>query len=170
VNSKHAIRIATVEDASRIAVLGAQVWLQTYVDAGISEVVARYILETFAVKRVRALVEDSSAAVLVAEEEGRLAGYAVLRLGSWHGDISSEVETLYVQEPVTRRGIGSALLARSRDVALNRTGSRAVWLTVNSRNERALSFYRAGGFVADGITSFELGGVKYENTVMVGRG
>jgi diamine N-acetyltransferase len=170
VSSKHAIRIATVEDASRIAVLGAQVWVQTYVDTGISEVVARYILETFAVERVRALVEDSSAAVLVAEQEGGLAGYVVLRLGSWHGDISTEVETLYVHEPLTGRGIGSALLARSRDVAMDRTGSQAVWVAVNSRNERALGFYRARGFVADGITYFELGGVKHENTVMVARG
>ena len=163
------IRPASVEDAPRIAVLGAQVWVQTYVDTGISEVVARYILETFAVKRVRALVEDSSAAVLVAEEEGRLAGYVVLRLGSWHGDISSEIETLYVHEPLTEEGIGSALLARSRDVAMDRTGSRAVWVAVNSRNERALGFYRARGLAADGITYFELGGAKYENTVMVGR-
>lgn len=44
------MRIATLEDAPRIAVLGAQVWLQTYATAGVSDVIARYVLETFAVR------------------------------------------------------------------------------------------------------------------------
>lgn len=167
--STYPIRFAIREDVWRLAVLGTQVWLDAYAVDGISEVIAKYVLEAFAIERIERLVRDPDAVVLAAERGPNLAGYVVLRFGSCHGDISAEIETLYVQEALTERGIGSALLERARAVAMDRTGSRAVWLAVNSRNEGAIRFYRARGLTPDGITYFDLGGTKHENTVMVAR-
>lgn len=167
--STHANRIATFDDVPRLAVLGAQVWLDTYAVAGVPDAMARFVLDAFSVERIRSLVQDPNAIVLVAEQDANLAGYVVARLGSCHGNISTEIQTLYVQEPLTGRGIGSALLAQSREAAMRRAGSRAVWLAVNSRNERAIRFYRARGLSEDGITYFLLSDTKHENTVMVAR-
>ena len=50
-----------------------------------------------------------------------------------------------------------------------KTGDRAIWLVVNSQNEKAISFYRSRGMTQDGIAYFELGGTKHENKVMVAR-
>jgi len=167
--STHAIRTATLEDAPRIAVLGAHVWLQTYAVTGVSDGIARYVLEAFAVDKIRALSADPEVALLVAESRGNLGGYLAMRFNSYHADVANEIETLYIQESLTGRGIGSALLAHAREIAMTRTGTKAVWLAVNSRNVRAISFYQSRGLTQDGVTYFELGGTKHENIVMVAK-
>jgi ribosomal protein S18 acetylase RimI-like enzyme len=107
---------------------------------------------------------------LVAEAEGNLAGYIVMRFGSYHADVSIEIETLYIQDSFSGRGIGSALLIHARGIAEAKTGNRAIWLIVNSQNEKAISFYHSRGMTQEGIAYFELGGIKHENKVMVARG
>jgi ribosomal protein S18 acetylase RimI-like enzyme len=166
----HSIRTARPEDSARIAVLGAHVWVHTYAAAGVSEVIAQYILTTFTPGKILTLVNDPGAVLLVAEAEGNLAGYIVMRFGSYHADVSIEIETLYIQDSFSGRGIGSALLIHARGNAEAKTGNRAIWLIVNSQNEKAISFYHSRGMTQEGIAYFELGGIKHENKVMVARG
>ena len=165
----HSIRPATVDDAARIAVLGAHVWVHTYATTGVSDVIAQYVLTSFTPEKIQALVNDPGVVLLVAEAETHLAGYIVMRFGSYHADVPIEIETLYIQDSFSGRGIGSALLNHARGIAMVRTGNRAIWLIVNSRNEKAISFYRSRGMTQDGIAYFELGGIKHENKVMVAR-
>jgi ribosomal protein S18 acetylase RimI-like enzyme len=165
----HSIRISKPEDAPLIAVLGAHVWVHTYAAAGVSDVIAQYVLATFTLDKIRALMDDPSRVLLVAEAEANLAGYIVMRFGSRHADVPIEIETLYIQDSFAGRGIGSALLTHARDIAMVRTGNRSIWLTVNSQNAKAISFYRSRGMTQDGIAYFELAGIKHENTVMVAR-
>jgi ribosomal protein S18 acetylase RimI-like enzyme len=165
----HSIRTAEPEDAPLIAVLGAHVWVHTYAPAGVSEGIAQYVLATFTLDKIQALVVDPSRVLLVAEVEANLAGYIVMHFGSYHADVPIELETLYIQDSFAGRGIGSALLTHARDVAMVRTGNRSIWLTVNSQNAKAISFYRSRGMTQDGIAYFELARIKHENTVMVAR-
>ena len=166
-SSTYLIRPALADDAPRIAVLGAQVWIHTYATAAISEVIAQYVLASFTPERFRTLAQDPGAVMLVAEREGNLAGYIVVRFASQHADIQTEIETLYVQACFAGQGIGSGLLTRAKEIALTKTGSRSIWLMVNSQNESAIAFYRSLGMKQDGLTYFELGGVKHENKVMI---
>jgi ribosomal protein S18 acetylase RimI-like enzyme len=165
----HSIRPARPEDAARIAVLGAHVWVHTYAAAGVSDVIAQYVLTTFTREKILALLNDPGIVLLVAEAEANLSGYIVMRFDSYHADVPVEIETLYIQDSFAGRGIGSALLNHARGVAMVRTGDRAIWLIVNSENEKAISFYRSRGMTQDGIAYFELGGIKHENKVMVAR-
>ncbi|CAB3652613.1 Spermidine/spermine N(1)-acetyltransferase [Paraburkholderia sediminicola] len=165
----HLIRTARPEDSARIAVLGANVWVHTYAAAGVSEVIAQYVLATFTPEKIQTLVNDLGAVVLVAEAEGNLAGYIVMRFDSYHTDVPIEIETLYIHASFSGRGIGSALLAHARGIAEARTGNRAIWLIVNSQNEKAISFYRSRGLTQEGVAYFALGGIKHENKVMVAR-
>ncbi|MGZ2749129.1 N-acetyltransferase family protein [Burkholderia stagnalis] len=165
----HSIRPANAEDSARRAVLGAHVWVHTYATSGVSDVIAQYVMTTFTPETFRSLSSDPDIVLLVAEADVNLAGYIVMRFGSYHADVPIEIKTLYVQSAFAGRGIGSALLAHARGVAMARTGHRAIWLTVNARNQNAISFWHACGMTQDGITYFELGGVKHENKVMVAR-
>ncbi|VWD33522.1 GCN5-related N-acetyltransferase [Burkholderia lata] len=169
-NTMVSIRTARQEDAARIAVLGAHVWVHTYAAAGVSEVIAQYVLKTFATERILTLVSDPGAVLLVAEAGGNLAGYMVIRLGSHHADVLVEIETLYVQATFSGRGIGSSLLTHAGVIAEERTGSRSFWLSVNSQNEKAIAFYHSRGMAQEGIAYFELGGIRHENRIMVARG
>ncbi|WP_321901098.1 GNAT family N-acetyltransferase [Paraburkholderia tropica] len=163
------IRVATPKDAARIAVLGANVWVHTYATEGVSDLIAQYVLTTFTPEKVLAGLNDSTVVLLVAEKEGNLAGYVVMRLGSYHAEIPTEIETLYIQDTFAGHGIGSALLHQARSIAMDRAGSQSIWLIVNSKNSKAISFYRSRGLTQEGIAYFELGGIKHENKVMVAR-
>jgi ribosomal protein S18 acetylase RimI-like enzyme len=165
----HSIRTARPEDSARIAVLGAHVWVHTYAAAGVSEIIAQYVLATFTPEKIQGLVNDPGTVVLIAEAEGNLAGYIVMRIGSYHADVPIEIETLYIQDSFSGRGIGSALLTHARGIAEARTGDRTVWLIVNSQNEKAISFYHSRGMTQEGLAYFELGGIRHENKVMVAR-
>ena len=165
----YSIRTARPEDSARIAVLGAHVWVHTYAAAGVSEIIAQYVLATFTPEKILALVNDPGVVLLIAEAEGNLAGYIVMRFGSYHADVAVEIETLYIQDAFSGRGIGSALLTYARGIAEAGTGNRTIWLIVNSQNEKAISFYHSRGMTQEGLAYFEIGGIKHENKVMVAR-
>lgn len=169
-NAMLSIRTARREDAARIAVLGAHVWVHTYAAAGVSEAIAQYVLSTFTSERILTLMNDAGVDLLVAEADGNLAGYIAVRLGSRHADVSVEIETLYIQPSFAGRGIGSSLLTHASGMAEERTGNRSFWLSVNSRNEKAIAFYHSRGMTQEGIAYFELDGIRHENKIMVARG
>jgi ribosomal protein S18 acetylase RimI-like enzyme len=168
-DSHFSLRRAVPEDAPRIAVLGTYVWLGTYANEGVSHVIADYLLEAFTPDVCRDRIQDPSSVVLVAEAATNLVGFLVLRYDNLYADATTEVEILYVQPSYAGSGIGTALLAAARDLAQERTGNPMFWLTVNSRNDRAIRFYRSLGLAEEGKTYFELGGTRHENLVMVSR-
>ncbi|GAA5174938.1 GNAT family N-acetyltransferase [Niveibacterium umoris] len=161
------IRPAERRDAARIAALGMQVWLHTYATGGVSGAMADYVLSEFTLAKLAARIEDPKRLVLVAEEEDHLLGYAVTNFDARHGDIASELETLYVQAHLLGRGIGHALLLAAHSAAARYHGDSRLWLTVNAQNARAIAFYQRQGFVEAGETDFELGGKPHRNLLMV---
>jgi ribosomal protein S18 acetylase RimI-like enzyme len=168
-NTEYVIRIAASADAQRISVLGAYVWLHTYAMTGISDDIAQYIQVTFTTDKILNIINDSNVLILVSEVGDALNGYIVIRFGSHYAGITIEIETLYVQDFFVSRGIGSALLEHAKNAIMIRLGNNSVWLTVNSQNERAISFYHSRGFVQDGVTYFKLGGKQHENIIMVSK-
>jgi ribosomal protein S18 acetylase RimI-like enzyme len=86
------------------------------------------------------LTEDASALPgLVAERDGRSAGYAMLRL---EGDVG-EVVVLHSLE--RRSGVGSALLDGARAEAA-RAGCSRLWLITTNDNVEAIRFYQRCGW------------------------
>ncbi|MCX9157364.1 GNAT family N-acetyltransferase [Niveibacterium sp. 24ML] len=161
------LRLAAPADAPRIAALGIFVWLHTYASDGISDAIARHVLDSLNETHIARLIADPARRLIVAERDNTLLAYAVLRFGGGHRGIRCEIETLYVHPGFARHGIGGALLHRARQEALARCGDAAVWLTVNARNPRALSFYQAQGFVDEGERGFELDGTQHLNRLLV---
>jgi ribosomal protein S18 acetylase RimI-like enzyme len=86
------------------------------------------------------LTEDASGlAGLVAESDGRPAGYALLRFEGEAG----EVVTLHTLE--RGAGIGTALLERARAEAA-RAGCERLWLVTTNDNVEAIRFYQRRGW------------------------
>ncbi len=163
------LRQASPADAARLSVLATQVWLHTYATAGISSVIAGYVLAEFSVHKFADLLVQKRSTVLVAEVQGHVVGYALVHTGQVcpTGGPSVEVATLYVQAHFTGQGIGTALLRECQQLAHQRSDSSAVWLEVNADNVPAIGFYKKHGMAKTGTTYFELGGEKYENHVLV---
>lgn len=98
-----------------------------------------------------------------------LVGYAIVEVGKAclaHSPALTHLDKLYVQEHFLGRGVGHALLREVRAEARRRAGSSALWLSVNSRNERAQAFYSRQGFMDIGATNFDLYGEQHENRIL----
>jgi ribosomal-protein-alanine N-acetyltransferase len=90
--------------------------------------------------------KEISAVALLAECEGRLAGFAV---GSLVLDVC-DLESIVVAEEFRRRGIGTALL--DAVVAWSRErGGLHLELEVRVSNHPAIALYERHGFVRDGV-------------------
>lgn len=91
---------------------------------------------------------DPSRLVLVAEAEGRVAGFLVARevAGEW------ELENMAVAAGARRQGVGAGLIAELVETAVRR-GSRAIHLEVRAANTGARALYERCGFRQSGRRS-----------------
>nr|WP_279536631.1 GNAT family N-acetyltransferase [Actinorugispora endophytica] len=110
-------------------------------------------------------VED----VLVAEVDGRTAGYAVVSpyLPFPSAAHVQELRSLAVAPEARRRGAGRALLSAARDLAARR-GARKLVLRVLGGNTGALALYRSAGYEVEGVLKglFLLDGRPVDDVLM----
>lgn len=99
-------------------------------------------------ERLRDLIEERRARVLVAEGEDGIVGAASLWIKPdlGHGDTVIEVPMLVVSEKARRRGVGKLLVQEIRDVAAAENVS-LIELVATRENSAARDFYRSLGFV-----------------------
>ena len=166
------IRAGRPADAPLLAALATQVFLHTDATQGISEMIAGHVPLEFTPAKFQSWLASDAAAVLVAEKNAHLVGYARLAFGAVcpvPGAGTVELATLYVQAHFTGRGVGVALLAQAEALALQRL-PQPPWLTVNAQNLRAITFYAAQGWSRIGTAAFVLGGESHPNHVLVAQG
>jgi GNAT superfamily N-acetyltransferase len=86
------------------------------------------------------------AEVIVAEEEGEAAGFALFfhNYSTFLARPGIYLEDLYVKTEMRGRGIGKALLVRLAQIAEERHCGRLEWAVLNW-NEDAIRFYRSLG-------------------------
>ena len=164
------VRHANPEDAARLAVLAAQVWLHTYATQGVSSVIADYVLAELTPQAFADKLCKPNTTTLVAERNAHLLGFAVVQRNmpcEAAPTATVELETLYVQAHCKAQGIGSRLLKEAQVLAAADAQS-PLWLTVNAQNPAAIGFYVHHNFERAGMTHFILGGTAHENLVMLG--
>ena len=162
------LRAPVSTDALSLRVLAMQVYLDTYARNGIRPSIAQDVLDTFTHDNIVTWLSEARSSISVAERAGHLVGFAHVILGSpcalAPGGSQAELLRLYVQEPFTARGVGSALLRAAEALALS-GGADALWLTPWAGNERALRFYDKHGYTDHGQTWYEIEGELIENRV-----
>jgi len=163
------VRNAALTDIENITVLKQQVWIATYAVEGIRKEFADYVLSEFTINKIQGTLLDENNQVLVAEIDKHLIGYVEI---AFHSECpvflfkdEPEIAVIYVLERFCGMGVGKKLM----DEALFRIAKmnfKATWLTVYSKNDRALKFYLNNQFKQVGITYFEMGTNNYENKVL----
>ena len=173
VGSAFHIRLAGTGDARSLAVLGAQLFGQSFGAANTPEDMREYISSAFAEGRQRADLEDPSIRIWLAESSsGEAIGYAQIRLGAVPpasaailSEQPAELVRLYADRAWHGRGVGAALL-RTCIGACSDSGADVLWLGVWQENSRAIAFYEKHEFRRRGKQPFLLGADRQTDWVM----
>jgi len=169
---KTELRDATERDASTIAALAVQVFLDTYATEGVRPDLAREAFQEYSGEAFAARLADTNRHFVLAERENALQGFAEMARSEAESPVAglwgAELIRLYVQPRAQRSGIGRALLASAEQAAAS-AALAALWLTVWEGNARALAFYAHMGYVDAGATTYSFQGNTYGNRVLVKR-
>ena len=162
------IRKAEERDASSLAAVSIEVWVNTYLRDGVSPVFADYVLAEFTAQKFRNAIGDPDLAIWVSENRTGIDGFVKVcstAAPPMGGCSPLEITTLYVQPRHQSGGKGGALLRHALDHCRSIGGENA-WLTVEAENRRAIDFYLRHSFTRIGSADFVIGHHAYENHVM----
>ena len=156
-----------MEDASSLAAISLEVWLNTYMHNGINAFFAEYVLSHFTVSHFREILRSEHETIWVSQNIVGIDGF--IRVSSQSvppldGCSNLDISSLYVQPRHQTHGIGKRLLQTALDFCAT-TGLSNVWLAVNAENEKAINFYMRNNFVKVGETDFLIGKKAYLNYI-----
>ena len=163
------IRRGTLADAALLSEFGASTFSETFAADNSPEDLAAYLATSFNLSQQTAELEDLASTFLIADVDGRAAGYAMLRESEPENGVEGanpvELVRLYVSRDWLGRGIGEQLMRACIEVARH-DGYETIWLGVWERNARAQAFYRKWNFRTVGEHMFQLGSDLQRDLVM----
>jgi GNAT superfamily N-acetyltransferase len=143
------VRLAAAGDAPALGLVHVRAWQAAYRGQMPDDYLDELRPEERAAGWERGLRRDRARdPVLVAERDGRVVGFAVLRAAE-DPEGAGELAAINVDPDHWGTGAGRALLAAAH-AELARLGYREAVLWVLPGNRRARRFYEAAGWVADG--------------------
>lgn len=149
------VRPARSNDAPKLSQFFREAWREAGAGAlGFEGATDGAIAEIASEDFLRRRLATPAILTTVAEEEGRLVGFASLRRLDRR---AAEVSGLAVLERARGRGVGARLLRKSLETARKR-GVGAVAVRTGAENERAVAFYKKAGFTESGKATRRVGG------------
>lgn len=168
------VRAAGPEDVHRVAQVAAATFGLACPPSVSPERAATFIMEALSPERFADYVADPERLVLMAEQDGRTVGYAMLVAGepvdvevraTLHEHPTVELSKIYVLPQAHGTGTSQRLLEDGLAWA-GRRGAAGVWLGVNQQNLRAQRFYSKSGFRVVGTKQFNVAGTEEDDFVM----
>lgn len=163
------IRRARVSEAEALSQLMERSFRDAFGAANTPEDLALHVARSYGLDIQRGELEDPRIAVLVAEVEGALCGYAQLRDAEAPPEVTGprpiQLWRFYLDQAWLGRGVAQALMQSVRQEARSR-GARTLWLGVWEENPRGIAFYRKVGFTEVGEFVFHLGDVAQRDLIM----
>jgi len=98
---------------------------------------------------MRSLVESSGAATWIADDDGRMAGFAIVEWSTTSGEALAYIQTLEVAQDARRQGIGAELL-RKLEASAQSAAAQFIWLHVDAGNASAIRLYESHGYQCKG--------------------
>ena len=169
-NEAFTIRRADAEDAAAVSRLAARTFQETFAADNTEADMAAYLVSAYSTDIQRAELSDLNLLTLVAERDGALAAYSMIRR---HGPQPAcitlptpvEVWRFYVDRAWHGQGVAPALMSATLE-AVRDLGARSVWLAVWEHNARAIAFYAKFGFVDVGSKDFWVGNDRQTDRVL----
>jgi diamine N-acetyltransferase len=154
------IRHAHANDSTILAEAGRRLFETAFAADNQPEDMDAYLAESFSPDIQAQELADPASLTLIAETNGRFAGYARLKEGrpgmQIPGEQAIELVRIYAERDYIGMGAGSALMQACLEEAARR-GFDSVWLGVWEKNRDAIRFYEKWGFSVMGTQPFKLG-------------
>lgn len=175
------MRRATTDDAAEVAWLAALTFpLACPPEASRAEM-AVHIAEKLTPARFRRWATSDDHVLLAHADGTRLAGYALLALGSPEGAAEAaavraasgreapyvELSKIYVRPDAQGGGVAGGLMRAAVGAAAELGPGLPLWLGTNAQNLRAQAFYRKSGFEVVGRRTYVVGGLEHDDVVLV---
>ena len=169
-NASYDIRRASEADAPALTEFGARTFRESFGKDNTAEDMEKHLASAWRLDLQCAELRDPSIDTLIAESNGRLAGFAMVRERYSPPGVATqkpvELWRFYVDQPWQGRGLARALMTAVEASARAR-GGRELWLGVWERNARAQAFYRKCGFEKVGQQIFVVGSDPQTDHVML---
>jgi GNAT superfamily N-acetyltransferase len=163
------IRRATPADASLISTLGAETFVASFGAQNMEENIAMHIAKSYGPGVQERELADPDYTYLIAEMDGRPAGYACVKDGDAPACVTGprpvEVLRFYVLQDYHGLGVAQALMEACAADARQR-GGQTLWLGVWDQNPRAIRFYTKWGYEDVGGQTFLLGTDPQQDRVL----
>jgi GNAT superfamily N-acetyltransferase len=156
------IRKATPEDAKLLTDLSYTTFWDAFANhpKNAPDDLAHYMRQAFNIEQITTELSEPDSVFLIAEMEGKPAGYAKLITGSIEDGITAtrpiELSRLYSHQEYLGKGVGQDLMDECFAFA-RANGHDVMWLGVWEYNPRARRFYEKNGFRFVGRHTFLLG-------------
>ncbi len=98
---------------------------------------------------MRKLLRSEHTATWIAEEDGQIAGFAIVEWAEEAGLTIAYIPTIEVAPARRRAGVGGELL-RLLEQSAQRAGARVIWLHVDEANAAAIHLYESHGYQREG--------------------
>jgi ribosomal protein S18 acetylase RimI-like enzyme len=165
------IRRASIDDAEKMASLGARLFAQAYGETHPEPELSRYLARSFSVEGIREAIADHGVTMFMVEDpEGSAIAYAYVRESpdpppGAHGTHAREIVRFYVDAVCQGRGVGAALMEECFKDAKDR-GADVVWLQVWKEAPWAVGFYARMKFSVVGSAPFYFGDQVGDDHIM----
>lgn len=103
----------------------------------------------FSRRMMKAFVQAPHSATWIAEENGQIAGFAIVDRGTRRGELSAYIQTIEVAPDARRSGVGRELIHRVEASARD-AGAALIWLHVDAENASAIRLYEEQGYSCQG--------------------
>jgi len=162
-------------DTEELAALAARTFPLACPPSTALENIASFIDTNLSAERFAEYLADPQRAIITAQLDGRIIGYAMLIRGVTEDtDVQRAVEVrpaaelskMYLLPDYHGAGVATALMELTLATA-GEWGARCVWLGVNQANRRAQRFYAKSGFKIHGTRTFQVGARREDDYVMV---
>lgn len=105
--------------------------------------------ERFSRSYMRQLVRSADSATWIADDSGRMAGFAIVEWSEQPAGTIAYIPTIEVLPEWRGQGIGATLLERLEESAMDHN-SVALWLHVDAENANAIRLYERSGYRESG--------------------
>lgn len=153
-------RFCTIEDAALVADMSRQTFYETFASENSAENMDKFMRSQFTREALIKEVGEEGNIFFLAYDDEKPVGYVRMKesdkLPELNDKTAIEIVRIYAVAGAIGKGVGSALMQKCIDVALEKK-KEVIWLGVWEKNKKAIDFYTRWGFEKFGTHIFMLG-------------